>query len=109
MINKAPEIVKKYICRNYKIINIKKHILPFLHNNNLILNFNSFDGCNDYIKYIYNYEFIQAFIDSYCYDYKFKDLTFWHKLLSVIYKLTFHSEFLNYYTIIEYKKKNSSS
>ena len=108
MINKTPEIVKKYICRNYKIINIKKHILPFLHNNNnLILNFNSFGGYDDSIKYIYNYEFIQAFIDSYYYDYKFNDLIFWHKLLSVIFKLTFHSEFTNFsHTIIQYKKKS---
>ena len=101
-------MLKSIFVEIIKLLILKKHILPFLHNNNnLILNFNSFGGYDDSIKYIYNYEFIQAFIDSYYYDYKFNDLIFWHKLLSVIFKLTFHSEFTNFsHTIIQYKKKS---
>ena len=108
MINKAPLVIQKYLYRNSKIINIKQWILPFIHNNNLFHDFNSWHRYPGSILYIYNYQFINAFVDSYYYDYKFHDVIFWHKFLSIIYKLIFHSEFTNFSNdiLIKIQKKN---
>tara|TARA_Y100000389_G_scaffold200204_2_gene240120 strand:- start:2981 stop:3583 length:603 start_codon:yes stop_codon:yes gene_type:complete len=108
MINKAPLVIQKYLYRNSKIINIKQWILPFIHNNNLFHDFNSWHRYPGSILYIYNNQFINAFVDSYYYDYKFNDVIFWHKFLSVIYKLIFHSEFTNFSNdiLIKIQKKN---
>jgi len=109
MINKAPLIIQKHLYRNSKIIKIRSWILSYTRLNGLFNDFNSWGAWRwGDIMYIYNNQFIDAFVDSYYYDYKFNDVIFWHKFLSVIYKVIFHSEFTNFSNdrLIKIQKKN---
>lgn len=109
MINNAETNIWYYINRSLKIKKIKKIISPFVSNYIEFDNFsmNNWDNYRESIKYLYRTDFINAIIDSYHCDYKYNDVNFWHKLLSVIYKLIFYSKYTDfYYHVPDYKKKN---
>ena len=89
--------IEKYILRSHKIKNIQKNILPFvskyIKSNNVYYFLNNWENHIESVTYLFNYDFVNAIVDSYHYDFMYNNVNFWHKLLSVIYKLIFYSKF----------------